>query len=262
MVKYNVIIVEDEKCSAEVMIEFVSMKVELTLAYYANTPERALNYFRDNNDKIDLILLDIRMPEMTGFEFIEKLDEVPFVIFTTAFDHYAVKAFELDALDYMVKPISYDRFSKAIDKFLYYKRNSIPYDIYGALEELKGKDKYKKSILSEKDLKEYSKKLADYMSNSEPYLDIEFNLHTISHNLNISQHYISQVLSIVYETNFYKYVSSYRIIYAKRLLEKNSNMSILEISLLSGFQSRSVFNQAFKTMTGVTPKQYRENFML
>ena len=69
----------------------------------------------------DLIFLDIQMPEKTGFELLESLDEVPAVIFTTAFNQYAVQAFEINALDYLMKPIREERFAKAIEKY----RNSV-----------------------------------------------------------------------------------------------------------------------------------------
>src|SRR5690606_32126255 len=65
----------------------------------------------------DLIFLDIQMPKLTGFEMLELLDDQPHVIFTTAFDQYALKAFEKNAIDYLLKPIRPDRFTQAIDKF-------------------------------------------------------------------------------------------------------------------------------------------------
>jgi two-component system LytT family response regulator len=64
----------------------------------------------------DLIFLDIQMPEQSGFDLLESLDEVPVVIFTTAYDQYAVQAFEINALDYLMKPIREERFIKAIEK--------------------------------------------------------------------------------------------------------------------------------------------------
>jgi len=70
----------------------------------------------------DLIFLDIQMPKLTGFEMLEILDEIPNVIFTTAFDEYAIKAFEKNAIDYLLKPISKERFNQALNKL----RNTIP----------------------------------------------------------------------------------------------------------------------------------------
>ncbi|MCY4780199.1 response regulator [Sphingobacterium sp. UT-1RO-CII-1] len=65
----------------------------------------------------DLVFLDIQMPKLTGFEMLELLDKIPNVIFTTAFDEFAIKAFEKSAIDYLLKPISKDRFEQAIIKF-------------------------------------------------------------------------------------------------------------------------------------------------
>ena len=66
----------------------------------------------------DLVFLDVQMPKITGFEMLELLDEPPAVIFTTAFDQYALKAFDAKALDYLLKPFSQARFKQAIDRFL------------------------------------------------------------------------------------------------------------------------------------------------
>ena len=67
--------------------------------------------------KPDLVFLDIQMPKLTGFEMLEILDELPHIIFTTAFEEFALKAFEKNAVDYLLKPISEDRFEAAIHKF-------------------------------------------------------------------------------------------------------------------------------------------------
>src|SRR5579871_6745379 len=66
----------------------------------------------------DLIFLDIQMPKITGFEMLELIDNPPSVIFTTAFDEYAIKAFEAHAIDYLLKPFSKERFDKAVNKWL------------------------------------------------------------------------------------------------------------------------------------------------
>src|SRR5580765_8048307 len=72
----------------------------------------------------DLIFLDIQMPKINGFEMLELIDNPPAVIFTTAFDDYAIKAFEAHAIDYLLKPFNQDRFEKAIKKWREQKNNS------------------------------------------------------------------------------------------------------------------------------------------
>jgi two-component system LytT family response regulator len=76
--------------------------------------------------KPDLIFLDIQMPKINGFEMLELVDSPPSVIFTTAFDEYAMKAFETHAIDYLLKPFSKDRFAKAMNKLLEQKKTILP----------------------------------------------------------------------------------------------------------------------------------------
>ena len=76
--------------------------------------------------KPDIIFLDVQMPKLTGFEVLELLEYKPIIIFTTAYDEFAVKAFELNAIDYLLKPFSQERFDKAIAKALSIKQTNIP----------------------------------------------------------------------------------------------------------------------------------------
>jgi two-component system LytT family response regulator len=76
--------------------------------------------------KPDLIFLDIQMPKLTGFELLELLDSMPNIIFTTAFDQFAIKAFELNAVDYLLKPYSQERFDQALQKAFDHIKNNTP----------------------------------------------------------------------------------------------------------------------------------------
>ena len=85
--------------------------------------------------KPDLIFLDVQMPKINGFEMLELLEQPPAVIFTTAFDDYAMKAFEAHAIDYLLKPFSKDRFDKAIQKWMeYYKKSGVKPGIQTLME--------------------------------------------------------------------------------------------------------------------------------
>lgn len=118
MNKLRAIIVEDEAPARELVKAFLKNHENIELI---GECDNGFDGVKDINDlKPDLVFLDIQMPKLSGFELIELLDELPEIIFTTAFDQYAIKAFELSAVDYIMKPFSKQRFAEAIDKV--YKR--------------------------------------------------------------------------------------------------------------------------------------------
>ena len=115
----NCIIIDDDKLSCQVIGEHVKKTSSLTLVgSYSNSVE-ARNVFTKRRD-IDLIFLDIEMPEMDGFEFINSLEHPPCIIIVTGDNSYAAKAFDFNVIDYLVKPITYARFFKAIEKTMRY----------------------------------------------------------------------------------------------------------------------------------------------
>ncbi|MFN8344205.1 MAG: LytTR family DNA-binding domain-containing protein [Spirosomataceae bacterium] len=114
MNKFRVMIVDDERLAREEMKRNLLDYADFDIVGEAENADEAEMLI--NTLHPDLILLDIQMPERSGFELLESLPDVPEIIFTTAFDQYAVRAFELSALDYLVKPIRQERFAKAIEK--------------------------------------------------------------------------------------------------------------------------------------------------
>jgi DNA-binding LytR/AlgR family response regulator len=110
------IAVDDEPPALDLLTKYISSVKSLELAATCSDAVEALNFLRKN--PVDLVFLDIKMPELLGTEFIRALRNPPKVIFTTAYRKYAVEGFELDAVDYLLKPISFDRFLKAINKVM------------------------------------------------------------------------------------------------------------------------------------------------
>lgn len=110
----NVLIVDDEPLAQDVIEAHVSRIPELHLVQKCNNALEATEALQVHD--IDLMFLDIQMPQLTGVDFLKTLDNPPMVIFTTAYANYAVEGFELNALDYLLKPISFDRFEKAVEK--------------------------------------------------------------------------------------------------------------------------------------------------
>lgn len=110
------IIIDDEPLAAGIIQEFLLEFPQFEVLEVCQDGFQGLKAI--NQHKPDLIFLDVQMPKITGFEMLELLDEPPAVIFTTAFDQYALKAFDAKAMDYLLKPFSESRFKQAIDRFL------------------------------------------------------------------------------------------------------------------------------------------------
>ncbi|MGB0838152.1 MAG: LytR/AlgR family response regulator transcription factor [Flavobacteriaceae bacterium] len=114
--RYKCIIIDDEKLARELLESHVSKLPELELLGSFNSAIEAQKILRERS--IDLLLLDIEMPILKGTELYKNLKVKPQVIFTTAYRDYAVEGFELNATDYILKPITFTRFNTAIQKFL------------------------------------------------------------------------------------------------------------------------------------------------
>lgn len=112
--KISCIAVDDEPLALELIKDYAGRMPFLKLEGLFESGIEVLDWLHINST--DLILLDIMMPEITGIQFIEALNNKPMVIFTTAYEDYALKGFELDVVDYLLKPITFDRFLKAVLK--------------------------------------------------------------------------------------------------------------------------------------------------
>jgi two-component system LytT family response regulator len=110
------IIIDDEPLAASIVQEYLSEFPQFEIVKVCQDGFEGLKAVQQFQP--DLIFLDVQMPKITGFEMLELVENPPAVIFTTAFDEFAVKAFDAMAIDYLLKPFSMSRFSQAIDKFL------------------------------------------------------------------------------------------------------------------------------------------------
>jgi two-component system LytT family response regulator len=114
MSKIKVLIIDDEKLARDIVKKYLEKHSNLELIGECANGFEGIKSI--NELKPDIIFLDIQMPKITGFEMLELLDHEPEIIFTTAFDQYAIKAFEVNATDYLLKPFSLERFSEAVTK--------------------------------------------------------------------------------------------------------------------------------------------------
>ena len=112
--KYNCIIIEDEPLAAEILQEYIA---DVPFLELKNTYKDALSALEDmRSNDIDLIFLDINLPKLKGLDFIQTLKNPPHIIITTAYHEYALQGYELNIVDYLLKPIEFSRFLKAVNK--------------------------------------------------------------------------------------------------------------------------------------------------
>lgn len=111
----KIILIDDEPLARSILIEYLNERNDVVILAECNDGFEGVKAIQQH--KPDLIFLDVQMPKLNGFEMLELLDDRPQVIFTTAFDEFAIKAFEKNAVDYLLKPIHIDRFNQAFEKF-------------------------------------------------------------------------------------------------------------------------------------------------
>jgi DNA-binding LytR/AlgR family response regulator len=113
--KYNCLVVDDEPIARKIIINYIKDLPLLQLAEESINALSAIEYLRTNNN-IDIIFLDINMPNLSGLHLLKILQPQQPVIFTTAYSEYAVESYDLNAVDYLLKPFSFERFTKAVYK--------------------------------------------------------------------------------------------------------------------------------------------------
>lgn len=130
----TIIIIDDEEDARYLLRHYITMHKELSIIGEATNGTEAVDLI--NRLKPDTIFLDIQMPGLNGFEVLTQLDEIPEVIFSTAYDQFAIKAFEVHAVDYLLKPYGKKRFESALERILKNQKSVIP-----LAEELLSKEK-------------------------------------------------------------------------------------------------------------------------
>jgi YesN/AraC family two-component response regulator len=238
------IIVDDERHALYVLENYVQRTDDLEIiARCSNAFELA-----DVLDKetADVVFLDVEMPQLNGMEAIRKdiLKEIN-VILVTAYPQHAIEAFELNVVDYLLKPYSYERFEKAVKKV----RDMHPVS----------NSRYAKSGLSKEESERIFVLIKKYFEEHRPYLDPDLRLDVLAQKININRNHLSQSINENGKSAFWNFVNLYRLEDAKRNLKDpaTKHLTIEAIALDSGFNSLSTFNSLFKKMTGATPKEWR-----
>lgn len=114
MNKINCLIIDDEEPARRLIENYIKRLPHLEIVEKCASPLKAMEVMQNN--KVDLLFLDIQMPDLTGVEFLKTLSHRPLVIFTTAYKDYALEGYELDVVDYLLKPFRFERFVQAVNK--------------------------------------------------------------------------------------------------------------------------------------------------
>jgi two-component system LytT family response regulator len=126
-------VVDDERLAVERLTRLLNATGRVTIVGSSSDPEKALEFLRSH--PVDVMFLDIQMPGLTGFELLERLDTRAAVVFTTAYDRYAIEAFAVNSIDYLLKPIEPQRLEKTLDKLVRFASQPRP-DVRALAREL------------------------------------------------------------------------------------------------------------------------------
>jgi len=205
--KYRCLIVDDEPLAIDVIRTHIENLDMLQIVAGCSNTTEAISYL--TSEKIDLMFLDIQMPGMKGTDFLKTLVDPPKVILTTAYRDYALEGFELNAIDYLLKPVSYERFVKAINKFL---------NLEGGKVNVTDDDKYIYLNVNKKVHKILIREIV-YVESIKDYLTV----HTLSGKI-VAKHTISAFEQILPKDEFIRIHRSF----------------IVSISKIKGFNAHDI----------------------
>ena len=115
MKKYKVIIIDDEPLAIDIIKEYISRFPEFEISKTFTNALDALKFMNDHN--IDLVFTDIAMPQISGIELVKLSKQIPQFVMVTSYTNYAIESFELNVIDYLLKPVSFQRFEKTMERF-------------------------------------------------------------------------------------------------------------------------------------------------
>ncbi|MEO0897508.1 MAG: LytTR family DNA-binding domain-containing protein [Bacteroidota bacterium] len=172
--KLRAIAIDDEPLALDVIKSYANKLSDLELVDTFQSPMNGIAYLREN--QLDLVFVDIQMPDLNGLQLIQSLSQPPMVIFTTAYSEYAVDSYEFAAVDYLLKPIPFERFMKAVNKAMDQKKAQ------GALMELEeAQDGQKEFLFVKSDTRFFKVYFQDilYIEGMRDYVAIHTPQHRI-----------------------------------------------------------------------------------
>ncbi len=211
----NCLVVDDEPFSIEIIKNYIEKVPGLFFKAKCGNAIDALRFIREHS--VDLVFLDINMPEVTGIQMVKSMTDPPLIVFVTAYPEYAIKGFDLDAVDYLLKPFGFDRFMKAVEKV---------YSRIGA--ELLSEDMSEGFIMVRADKRDYKLKLADiiFIQSKGDYLKI-----VASERSYLIHETMQNIMEILPENKFVRIHKSY-IVYVPKIKYLEGNQLFLETNAI------------------------------
>lgn len=207
-VNIQCLIVDDEPMARDVIRRYIEKVPALHLAGECGNAIDAMMFL--HNETVDLIFLDIRMPHLTGTDFVKSLRNIPKVIFTTAYKEYALEGFELNVVDYLLKPIRFDRFLRAVSKAFPQKNEELAHNNSAASAQEK---KVNSGFIYLKADRKMIKVMLDdilYIESARDYLKVITQTNTI-----ITRQTISSIEAMLSDNEFIRIHRSYIVSIAK-----------------------------------------------
>ena len=232
------LIVDDERLARQELRRLLGRHPEIEIVGEAASAQQARRVIGEED--LDLLFLDVQMPGETGFDLVTSLPSAPVVVFTTAYDEHALRAFEVSALDYLVKPIEPRRLARTVERVLTMART-----VAGEIPD--GHDLSPAAVETTADT--VQRVLAEELSEGGPTLE------HLAKRLRMSARTLHRRLAAE-GTTFRSVVTKLRMELAERAL-REPHLPIGEIAFRLGFSEPSAFHRAFKRWTGWQPLAYR-----
>lgn len=232
--KIKCIAIDDEPVALDIISDYINKIPFLELLNTYRNALQAIEFLQNN--QVDLIFLDINMPEINGIDFFKSLNTKPKVIFTTAYSEFAVESYELNALDYLLKPIEFERFLKAVNKIN--TSQNLNNDSKSLTQEISND-----SIILKSGSKSYKIKTQEilYIEGSGNYL----TFHTIDKKLMILMS-MNEALSILPETGFARTHKSFIVALNQIKIIENHQVQINDVKIPIGKYYKESFFKKIK----------------
>ena len=242
-------VVDDEPLAAQLLGDYVRQTPFLSLEGICSSAVEAFSMWQEH--PADLLFLDIQMPQMNGLELSRTLGERSRVIFTTAFEQYALEGFRADALDYLLKPYNEQELVFAVEEAIHQvtarpTRPSRPAPASAPAPVRREEDEDVRTTIIRAEIGNFI----------ENHYREDISMQDAAAALRYSDAYFCKLFKQCFKVNFSAYLNEYRVKKAQQLI-RDSRLSLKDVGTAVGYADANYFTRVFKRLTGQTPSEYR-----